>query len=152
VVLLLICTYIYLFSAWQFVLSQPWIQLVFALGITQMILLLIAPQREQRLGWGEVALIVGLFLYPRVIQEMRALFANALVYRAATGAGLLLLLGLVFVLYTPHGEKFRSGFIAWREKYAPTDSGSFRSYVSHRSFIVTLSSRKRTFFMTTFVS
>ena len=117
--LFLVYTYIYLFSPWQALLSQPWTQLVFALGVAQMIMFLIAPQREQRLGWSEVALIVGLFLYPRVIQEMRALFTNALVYRAATGAGFLLLLGLVFVLYTPYGEKAQPFLVAWREKLRP---------------------------------
>jgi len=117
--LFLVYTYIYLFSAWQHVLSQPWTQLVFALGFTQILLFVIAPSREQRLGWGEAALIVGLFLYPRVIQEMRALFADALVYRAAMAAGFVLLLGLVFVSYTAYGESLGSRLVSWREKLGP---------------------------------
>ncbi|MGZ9234120.1 MAG: hypothetical protein ACXW4E_01220 [Anaerolineales bacterium] len=117
--LFLVYIYIYLFSTWQFVLSQPWTQLVFALGFTQTILFVIAPQREQRLGWSEIALIIGLFLYPRVIQEMRALFVNALVYRAAMAAGFVLLLCLVFVLYSTYGEKIRLRLVTWREKLGP---------------------------------
>ena len=108
--------YIYLFSAWQFVLSQPWTQLAFSLGFTQMILFVIAPEREQRLGWNEIALIIGLFLYPRVIQEMRVLFENALIYRAAMAAGLLLLLGLVFISYSMYGTKLGLRLVNWREK------------------------------------
>ena len=114
--LFLIYTYLYLFSTWQFVLAQPWTQLLFALGFTQMILFVIAPQRDQRLGWNEIALIIGLFLYPRVVQEMRILFANPLVYRGAIAAGFFLLLLLVFVLYSASGERLRVRLTAWREK------------------------------------
>lgn len=117
--LFLVYTYLYLFSAWQFVLSQPWTQLVFALGFTQMILFLIAPQREQRLGWSELALILGIFLFPRVIQEMRTLSDNALVYRGAMVTGFFLLLGLVFVLYSTYSEKLRLRLVAWRETLGP---------------------------------
>ncbi len=121
--LFLLYIYIYLFSAWQFVLAQPWTQLLFALGFTQMILFVIAPQREQRLGWSEIALILSLFLYPRLIQEMRTLFTNALVYRAAMVAGALLLLGLVFVMYFAYGERVRLRLVSWREKLGPIRFG-----------------------------
>src|SRR5689334_22886558 len=74
--LLFVFTYIYLFSVWQPILSQPWIQLWFAMGFAQLILFPLAPQREQKFGWSEVAAALVFFLYPRVIQEMRALFAD----------------------------------------------------------------------------
>ena len=114
--LFLLYTYIYLFSLWQPVLSQPWIQFLFALGFTQILLFLAAPGREQRLDWGELALALGIFLYPRLIQEMRALFPDALVYRAATVVGLVILLGLVSVLYSAYGERWRSVLIRWRDR------------------------------------
>jgi hypothetical protein len=117
--LFLLYTYIYLFSIWQPMLSMPWTQFLFAMGFAQMILFVIAPQRDQRFGWSELALTLGIFLYPRVIQEMRVLFADAVVYRAATATGLLLLLGLVFVLYSPYGETIRLRLIAWREGLGP---------------------------------
>ena len=112
-------TYIYLFSVWQPVLAQPWLQLLFAMGFAQMVLFLMAPAREQRLGWPELALALGVFLYPRLIQEMRGLFANALVYRAATGVGLVILLSLVFVLYSIYGENIRLRLVSWRERLGP---------------------------------
>jgi hypothetical protein len=116
VALLFIFTYIYLFSAWQTILSQPWAQLLFAIGFAQIILLIIAPGREQRFDWSELALTLGLFLYPRMIQEMRALFTNATVYRAGTAAGFIVILALIFVLYATHGKKLRFALIAGRER------------------------------------
>jgi hypothetical protein len=117
--LFLVYTYIYLFTAWQAILSQPWTQLVFAMGFAQIILFLMAPQREQRLGLSEIALVVSIFLYPRLIQEMRGLFANALIYRAATAAGFAILLGLVFVLYSGYAERIRLALVSWRERLGP---------------------------------
>ena len=119
VILFLVYTYIYLFSTWQPILFMPWTQLLFAMGFAQMILFVIAPQRDQRFGWSELALTLGIFLYPRLIQEMRALFSDAIVYRAATAAGFLLLLGLVFLLYSPYGETIRLRLVAWRERLGP---------------------------------
>ena len=114
--LFLLYIYIYLFSIWQPILSQPWTQLLFAVGFTQIILFIMAPEREQRFGLRELALTLGIFVYPRLIQEMRALFANALVYRAATAAGFVILLGLVFALYSTYGENIRLLLIRWRER------------------------------------
>ena len=114
--LFLFYTYIYLFSVWQPVLSQPWTQLLFAIGFAQIILLFMAPEREQRFGLSELALTLVIFLYPRLIQEMRALFINPLVYRAATAAGLLILLSLVFLLYSSSGETIRLLLVRWRER------------------------------------
>lgn len=116
IVLLLVYTYIYLFSVWQPILFMPWTQLLFAMGFAQIISFVIAPGREQRFGWSELALTLGIFLYPRLIQEMRALFADAMIYRAATAAGFVILLGLVFVLYSAYGETIRLRLIAWRER------------------------------------
>ena len=114
--LLFVFTYLHLFSVWQTIISQPWVQLLFALGLAQMILFVIAPQRQQRFGWSELALTLGLFLYPSMIQEMRALFTNATVYRAGTAAGFIVILALVFVLYSTYGDKLRFALIAWRER------------------------------------
>lgn len=114
--LLLVFTYIYLYSVWQPILSQPWTQLLFAMGFAQIILFIIAPQRQQRWGWSELALTIGLFLYPRVVHETRALFADAAVYRAGTIAGFVSVLALISVLYTAYGERLRSVLLSWREQ------------------------------------
>ncbi len=117
--LLLVFAYIYLYSVWQTVLAQPWIQVLFAMGFAQMLLLILAPQREQRFGWSELALTLGLFLYPRVVHETRALFADATIYRAATVAGFAAILALNFVLYSSYGAKLRSRPLSWRERLGP---------------------------------
>jgi hypothetical protein len=122
-ILLLVFTYIYLYSVWQTILSQPWTQFLFAMGFAQIILFIIAPQREQRFGWRELALALGLFLYPRVVHETRALFADATVYRAMTVAGFVIILTLVFVLYSTYGEKLRFTLLAWRERLGPVRLG-----------------------------
>jgi hypothetical protein len=114
--LLLVFTYMHLFSAWQPILSQPWIQILFAAGFAQILLLVIAPQRKQRFGGSDVALTLSIFLYPRIIQEMRALFADATIYRAATAAGFVLILGLITALYSTYGGKIRLALVTWRER------------------------------------
>jgi len=114
--LLFVFTYLDLFSVWQTIFSQPWAQFLFAMGLAQIILFIIAPGREQRFDWSELALTLGLFLYPRMIQEMRALFTNATVYRAGTAAGFIVILSLIFVLYSTYGDKLRFALIAWRER------------------------------------
>ncbi len=121
--LLFVFTYLYLFSVWQTIISQPWAQFLFAMGLTQIILFIIAPAREQRFAWSELALTLGLFLYPRVIQELRALFTNATIYRAATLTGFVIILGLIFVLYSNYGEKIRFAMVTWRERQGPVRFG-----------------------------
>lgn len=114
--LLLVFTYFYLYSLWQTILAQPWTQLLFAMGLAQILLFIVATQRQQRFGWSELALTIGLFLYPRVVHETRALFTDAMVYRAVTIAGFALLLALIFALYSAYGEKLRVARLAWRER------------------------------------
>ncbi|HUE99647.1 MAG TPA: hypothetical protein VMN99_10360 [Anaerolineales bacterium] len=115
-ILLLVFTYIYLFSVWQAILSQPWTQFLFALGFAQIILFIVAPQQEQRFGWSEPALTLVLFLYPRVVHETRALFADATVYRAVTVVGFAIVVSLIFALYSTYSERLRFALLAWRER------------------------------------
>ena len=72
--LLFVFTYLYLFSAWQTILSQPWAQLLFAMGLAQIILFTIAPEREQTFGWSELALTLGLFLPAHDPGDARAFY------------------------------------------------------------------------------
>ncbi|HET6594090.1 MAG TPA: hypothetical protein VFG81_00605 [Anaerolineales bacterium] len=121
--LLLVFTYFYLYSLWQTILAQPWTQLLFAMGLAQILLFIVAPQRQQRFGWSELALTVGLFLYPRVVHETRALFTDAMVYRAVTVIGFVLLLALIFVLYSAYGDKLCLAIMPWREQLGPARIG-----------------------------
>jgi len=113
--LLVAFTYFYLYSVWQTILAQPWTQLLFAMGVAQIIRFLVAPPREQRFGWSEFALTVGLFLYPRIVHETRALFADATIYRAVTVTGFALILALSTALYTTYGDRLRFTLLSWRE-------------------------------------
>ncbi len=114
--LLLVPAYIYLYSTWQTVLSHPWTQLIVAMGVAQLILFIAAPQREQQFGWSEFSLALSLFLYSRVVQEIRALFSNTIASRLATATGLVILLLFIFALYSTYGRRLRSLLIVWREK------------------------------------
>lgn len=108
--------YMYLFSAWQFVLAQPWMQFIFAIGFSQLVLFLASPDREQRFGWDELALTLCLFVYPRVVQEARLLAADASVHRIVTVAGFLVIAAIIFSLYSTYSERIRSTLVTWREK------------------------------------
>lgn len=114
--LLLVVAWIYLYSPWQDVLTGPWTQLVFAVGVTQIVLFFAAPYRDQRFGWAELALALAVFLYPRIIHEVRALMPVALVYRGAAAGGLFLLLGLTLLLYHSIGERARAALIRLRAR------------------------------------
>lgn len=114
--LLLGFTYFYLYSLWQTILAQPWTQLLFAMGFAQLLLFVVATQREQRFGWRELTLTIGLFLYPRLVHETRALYTDAIVYRVVTIIGFALLPALLFVLYSAYGETLRSVLLVWRER------------------------------------
>ncbi len=114
--LLLLITWIYLYSPWQDTLPGPWTQMVFAGGVAQIILLLAAPHRDQKFGWTELVLTLAIFLYPRIVHEVRVLTPVALVYRSAAAGGLILALGLIVLLYRPMGERVRVRLIRFRER------------------------------------
>ncbi len=94
----------YLYSPWQGVWPGPWFQFVFALGVATSIAWLAQPERRTWSDGRELALALALFLYPRLVLELRAWYALPLVYRGATLLGYLLLLGLAVWMFTPAGE------------------------------------------------
>jgi hypothetical protein len=111
---LLAIVYVYLYSAWQNFLSTPWVQLLFAIGFSQIVLLFLASDRTGSFGWSEAAFAIALFVFPRIVMETRALAAGALPYRVVTVIGFAALAALAFALYSDHGESIRRKLVEWR--------------------------------------
>ncbi len=116
VVVILIPQYVYLYSEWQNILVNPWIQFMFAMSFAQVALFLVGQNRAQRFGWSELALALSLFLYPRIVQETRSLTTDTLSYRIVTITGFAVVVFIIFALYSPYSERIRFSLIAWREK------------------------------------
>ncbi len=115
-VAILISMYVYLYSAWQNILSIPWTQFMFAVGFAQITLFLVGTNRPQRFGWSELALALSLFLYPRIVQETRILTSDTSIYRIVTAVGFAFVVTLIFALYSTYNEKIRTTLTTWREK------------------------------------
>ncbi len=114
--LTLIVAWVYLYSSWQDAVPGPWVQLIFATGFAQIVLLLLAPRREQSFGWSELSLTLAVFLYPRIVHEVRSLTSVPLAYRGAAAGGFVFILTLALVLYHPIGEWLKSKFLNLRER------------------------------------
>ena len=106
----------YLYSPWQAVLTGPWLQLIFSLGLTMWIVMLISPQRASFSGWEEIVFVFALFLFPRIVLEMRLLFSQAWVYRLAVLFGYFLVFALAAILFSSPQQKSLQGFITWRNR------------------------------------
>ncbi len=119
-VVILIPMYVYLYSEWQNILSHPWTQLMFAIGFAQIALFLVGQDRSQRFGWNELALALSMFLYPRIVQEARALAPDTFIYRIITAVGFAIVVVIIFALYSTYSERIRSVLITGREKMGVT--------------------------------
>ena len=114
--LILSVVWFYLYSPWQALLTGPWLQLTFSFGLTAWIVMLISPQRPSFSGWEEIVFVLSLFLFPRIVLEMRLLFSQAWVYRLAVLLGYFLLLALAVMLFISFQQKIPQGFISWRDR------------------------------------
>ncbi|HEY2982273.1 MAG TPA: hypothetical protein VGJ22_13895 [Anaerolineales bacterium] len=90
--------WVYLYSAWQTVLTGPWTQLLFAAGAACLIHRIFQP-RADLLEWGDLALTFSLFLFPRVVQELRVIQPEGPLAALAAAAGVVFCLGLIAVQY-----------------------------------------------------
>lgn len=114
ILLLLVVVYVYLYSTWQNFLSTPWVQLLFAVGFSRIVLLLLAPDRGGDFGWSEAAFAAALFVFPRIVMETRSLASDALPYRVVTVTGVAGLAALAFALYLRRGEAVRERLVELR--------------------------------------
>ncbi len=98
--LLVLVVWLYLYSPWQGLWPGPWLQSIFALGLATLVAWLARPERPAWQDGREVMLGLAIFLYPRVILELRAWYHAPIVYRSATVLGYVLLLGLALWLFS----------------------------------------------------
>ena len=108
--------WLYLFSPLQARLSGPWTALPAAAALARLLAWAFRPAQARPYGWEETALAFGLYLFPRVVQEMRIIYPSALVSRGTTLAGFLLLLVLIWILHGPHHDRILSWLLRSRER------------------------------------
>ena len=109
-------TWFYLYSPIQNALTDPWMQLLFAAGITSLIARILDPDSDSPFDLSHLILILSLFLYPRIVQEMRNLSSQPLVYRLVTLGGVVLIIGLVVLLFSGGNQKIKEKLVAWRDR------------------------------------
>jgi hypothetical protein len=114
--IILSVVWFYLYSPWQGVLTGPWLQFILALGLTLWIAIMISPHRPLYNGWEEILFALWLFLFPRVILELRALSAEAFFYRIAVLVGYFLVLILAYCLFGSIHSKFLDTLIRFRNR------------------------------------
>jgi hypothetical protein len=107
-------TWTYLFSPWQATLTAPWTQFLVAAIAARLLTWLFAPGQDQPFGWNELALAFSIFLYPRLVQEVRLYYPVSLATRGTMAAGLFFLFGLLGFLYTKWGHNLRAGLLKFR--------------------------------------
>ena len=115
-VLVLAVVWFYLYSPWQYVLTGPWLQLIFSFGLTAWVAMLISAPHSSLDGWGEIIFVFGLFLFPRIIAEMRVLFSQAWVYRLAVLVGYAMIVILAVILFSSDNQKSIKDLIAFRDR------------------------------------
>ncbi len=114
--LFLSIVWFYLYSIWQTVWPGPWTQLLLAAGLVSWIARLAAPRRNSGFGLGELMLALSLFLYPRIVLEVRLITTMAVVYRAITVLGLAFILLLTFILYNSLRQRISGAILAARSR------------------------------------
>ena len=107
--------WLYLFSPWQFALTAPWTQFLTALVATRLLGWLFRPADEFPFGWDELALAFSLFLFPRLVQEVRLYNPAPLATRGTLALGGLFLALLPGLLYEPWGRRLGAGLAQVRE-------------------------------------
>ncbi len=106
----------YLYSPWQAAWPGPWTQLALALGLSGLVAWIAQPSRPAWKDGSELALVLGVFLYPRIVLELRAGYSSAVIYRGATVLGYLALLFFATLLFTPAGPAVARRMIQVRSR------------------------------------
>ncbi len=115
-VLMLAPVWLYLYSPWQEALRAPWMQFIFALGMAQLVAWFSVSDGDPWPDGRGMVMAFGLFLYPRVVLELRTLSGQALIYRSATVLGYLLMCGLALWLFTSAGRTARERLAGARNR------------------------------------
>ena len=109
-------TWTYLFSPWQATLTAPWTQFLMAAAVARLLSWFFDPGQDRPFGWNELALAFSIFLYPRLVQEVRLYIPISLATRGMMVAGMLFLLSLLGFLYTARGNRLRDGLLSLRSR------------------------------------
>ncbi len=113
---LVVVTWTYLFSSWQFILQGPWMQLIFVLGFTRLVGLLLSPRRAVAFNLDDALLAMPIFLFPRIVNEVRLLTDSSLASRTTVLLGYIIIVLLTFLLYHPVFERIRPILRSLRER------------------------------------
>ena len=102
---LAVTAWTYLYSPWQFVLTGAWTHLLVAISFARLARVILSSRRDLPYEWGELALTLSAFLFPRVVVEVRLLTGLSFASRAAALTGFLFILLLASALYHPVGNR-----------------------------------------------
>lgn len=114
--LFLSIVWFYLYSTWQTVWPGTWTQFLLAAGLVSWIARLASPRREAGFGLSELMLALSLFLYPRIVLEVRLISTIAVIYRAITVLGFAFLLMLTLVLYSALRKRISHAILTARSR------------------------------------
>ncbi len=112
-------TWTYLFSPWQMTLTMPWTQFIVAAVLARLLTWLFVPEQNQPFSWSDLALAFSIFLYPRLVQEVRMYFPAPLFTRGSIAAGFVFQFFLLAVLYLPIGKAILAKLIDLRSRIEP---------------------------------
>lgn len=106
-------TWMFLFSAWQFSFPGPWTRFLIACALAYLLAFLTVGL-ESEIGWREVIVALGLFVYTGSMAEFRTLFPTGLVSSIVFLPGYWLLIGLVAFLYSKYRFSLKKRLMGWR--------------------------------------
>ncbi|MBK7316620.1 hypothetical protein [Candidatus Villigracilis affinis] len=112
-------TWIYLFSPWQMTLTMPWTQFIVAAALARLLAWCFVPEQDQPFGWSDLALAFSIFLYPRIVQEVRQYFPAPLLTRGSIAVGFAFQFALLAVLYESVGKTLLAKLIELRSRLEP---------------------------------
>ncbi|MFT3892231.1 MAG: hypothetical protein QM730_11410 [Anaerolineales bacterium] len=106
----------YLYSPWKSILLGKWTQLIFAIGFTQLISLMLSPRRSALPRLAEAAMTFFVFLFPRLVVEIRQVVNSSLASRLTSLLAFISIMILALVLYHPLGERVAGSLQHLRER------------------------------------
>ena len=112
-------TWVYLFSPWQMTLTLPWTQFIVAAALARLLAWCFVPEQDQPFRWSDLTLAFSIFLYPRIVQEVRQYFPAPLLTRGSIAMGFVFQFALIAVLYESVGKTLLAKLIELRSRLEP---------------------------------
>ena len=111
--------WVYLFSPWQATLTMPWTQFIVAAALARLLAWCFVPEQDQPFGWSDLALAFSIFLYPRIVQEIRQYLPAPLLTRGSIAVGFVFQFALLAALYESVGKSLLAKLIELRARLEP---------------------------------